>query len=127
MTHTPAILAKGLHKSYGQIHALDGLDLVVDEGSILALLGPSGSGKTTTVRILTTLAKPDVGRALVAGLDVVKDASKVRASIGMTGQFTAVDDVLTGYENLETFCPTVRTTLAATSSVAILATGIVIV
>jgi ABC-2 type transport system ATP-binding protein len=103
MTHIPAILAEDLHKSYGLIHALDGLDLVVDEGSILALLGPNGSGKTTTVRILTTLVKPDGGRALVAGMDVVKDARKVRARIGMTGQFAAVDDVLTGYENLEMF------------------------
>jgi ABC-2 type transport system ATP-binding protein len=103
MIRTPAILAEGLCKSYGQIHALDGLDLAVDAGSILALLGPNGSGKTTTVRILTTLQKPDGGRALVAGLDVVKDARKVRARIGMTGQFTAVDDVLTGYENLEMF------------------------
>jgi ABC-2 type transport system ATP-binding protein len=103
MTPIPAILAEGLHKSYGQIHALDGLDLLVDEGSILALLGPNGSGKTTTVRIFTTLVKPDGGRALVAGIDVVKDARKVRARIGMTGQFTAVDDVLTGYENLEMF------------------------
>jgi ABC-2 type transport system ATP-binding protein len=101
MTPIPAILAEGLRKSYGQVHALDGLDLVVDTGAILALLGPNGSGKTTTVRILTTLLKPDGGRALVAGLDVIKAARRVRAHIGVTGQFAAVDDVLTGYENLE--------------------------
>jgi ABC-2 type transport system ATP-binding protein len=103
IAHAPAILAEGLRKSYGQIHALDGLDLTTNTGAILALLGPNGSGKTTTVRILTTLLKPDGGRALVAGLDVVKDARKVRTRIGMAGQFAAVDEVLTGYENLDMF------------------------
>ncbi|PWT71012.1 MAG: daunorubicin/doxorubicin resistance ABC transporter ATP-binding protein DrrA [Chloroflexi bacterium] len=103
MAQTPAILAEGLHKSYGQVQALRGLDLRAEPGSILALLGPNGSGKTTTVRILTTLLKPDSGYAKVAGLDVVTKARKVRAHIGMAGQFAAVDDVLTGYENLEMF------------------------
>ena len=103
MPNTPAIFAEGLHKYYGKIHALDGLDLVAEEGSILAVLGPNGSGKTTAVRILTTLLKPDSGRAEVAGFDVVKDASAVRKRIGLTGQSAAIDETLTGYENLEMF------------------------
>ncbi len=103
MAHTPAILAEGLHKRYGKTHALDGLDLVAEEGSILAVLGPNGSGKTTAVRILTTLLKPDSGRAEVAGLDVVKQARTVRTRIGLAGQYAAVDEVLTGYENLKMF------------------------
>src|SRR5438067_11302552 len=103
MSNTPAILAEGLHKSYGKIHALDGLDLVVEEGSVLGVLGPNGAGKTTAVRILTTLLLPDSGRAEVAGLDVVKYAQTVRKRIGLTGQYAAVDENLTGYENLKMF------------------------
>lgn len=103
MANTPAILAENLHKYYGKIHALDGLDLEASEGSILAVLGPNGAGKTTTVRILTTLLKPDSGRAEVAGLDVVKDAAVVRTRIGLAGQYAAVDETLTGYENLKMF------------------------
>lgn len=103
MANTPAILAEGLRKYYGKIHALDGLDLVAEEGSILAVLGPNGAGKTTAVRILTTLLKPDSGRAEVAGLDVVKHAAAVRTRIGLAGQYAAVDETLTGYENLKMF------------------------
>jgi ABC-2 type transport system ATP-binding protein len=102
-TVTPTIVTEGLHKSYGQVHALDGLDLVAEEGSVLAVLGPNGSGKTTTVRILTTLLLPDRGRAEVEGLDVVKHAAAVRSRIGLTGQYAAVDESLTGYENLTMF------------------------
>jgi ABC-2 type transport system ATP-binding protein len=101
MSNNPAILAEGLHKHYGKTHALDGLDLIAEEGTVLGLLGPNGAGKTTAVRILTTLLKPDAGRAEVAGLDVVKDANALRARIGLAGQYAAVDEYLTGYENLE--------------------------
>src|SRR6266446_2984257 len=86
---------------YGKIHALDGLDLVAEEGSVLGVLGPNGAGKTTAVRILTTLLLPDSGRAEVAGLDVVKHAQMVRKRIGLAGQYAAVDETLTGYENLK--------------------------
>lgn len=103
MANTPAILAEGLSKVYGKIHALDGVDLVAEEGTVLGVLGPNGAGKTTTVRILTTLTKPDGGRAEVAGLDVVKHARTVRERIGLTGQYAAVDELLTGYENLKMF------------------------
>lgn len=101
MSNKPAILAEGLHKHYGKTHALDGLDLIAEEGTVLGLLGPNGAGKTTAVRILTTLLRPDAGRAEVAGLDVVKDADALRARIGLAGQYAAVDENLTGYENLE--------------------------
>lgn len=101
MSNKPAILAEGLHKHYGKTHALDGLDLIAEEGTVLGLLGPNGAGKTTAVRILTTLLRPDAGRAEVAGLDVVKDADTLRARIGLAGQYAAVDEYLTGYENLE--------------------------
>jgi ABC-2 type transport system ATP-binding protein len=84
-TVAPTILTEGLHKSYGQVHALDGLDLMAEEGSVLAVLGPNGSGKTTTVRILTTLLLPNSGRAEVEGLDVVKQAATVRSRIVLTG------------------------------------------
>ena len=103
MSNRPAILAEGLHKYYGKTRALAGLDLVAEEGSVLALLGPNGAGKTTAVRILTTLLRPDAGRAEVAGLDVVKDADALRSRIGLAGQYAAVDENLTGYENLEMF------------------------
>jgi ABC-2 type transport system ATP-binding protein len=97
----PAIWAEGLQKSYGKTRALDGLDLSVEEGTVLGLLGPNGAGKTTAVRILTTLLIPDAGRAEVAGLDVVRQADELRALIGLTGQYAAVDEYLTGRENLE--------------------------
>ena len=96
-----AIRAEGLVKHFGATHALDGVDLEVPPRSVLGLLGPNGSGKTTIVRILTTLALPDRGRAQVEGHDVVRDAAAVRRRIGLSGQFSAVDDHLTGFENLE--------------------------
>ncbi|HLY32838.1 MAG TPA: ATP-binding cassette domain-containing protein, partial [Ktedonobacterales bacterium] len=103
MSNPPTILVEGLRKSYGKTHALVGIDLAVEEGSVLGVLGPNGAGKSTAVRILTTLLKPDGGRAEVAGLDVVKRAAKVRAHIGLAGQYAAVDELLTGYENLTMF------------------------
>jgi ABC-2 type transport system ATP-binding protein len=103
MINKPAILIEKLYKSYGKIHALDRLDLTVQEGNVLAVLGPNGAGKTTAVRILTTLSRPDSGRAQVAGYDVVRQANAIRACIGLTGQFAAVDERLTGFENLEMF------------------------
>jgi ABC-2 type transport system ATP-binding protein len=98
---TEVITATGLVKSYGRLRALDGLDLVVPQGTILGLLGPNGAGKTTAVRILTTLLKPDAGSATVAGLDVIHQPGKVRAQLGLSGQYAAVDEYLTGYENLQ--------------------------
>jgi ABC-2 type transport system ATP-binding protein len=95
-----AIEAVGLRKSFGQIRALRGLDLAVPEGSICALLGPNGAGKTTVVRVLATLTRPDGGTARVAGHDVVREPRRVRAAIGLAGQHSAVDDDLTGRENL---------------------------
>jgi ABC-2 type transport system ATP-binding protein len=96
-----AIVAEGLVKRYGSVVALDGLDLVVPEGSIMGLLGPNGAGKTTAVRVLTTLLEFDSGSASVAGLDVRKDAKALRRSIGLSGQYAAVDETLTGFENLD--------------------------
>ena len=96
-----AIVLDGLQKRYGDTTALDGLDLVVSEGSVMGMLGPNGAGKTTAVRIIATLLRPDGGTAQVFGADVVRDAPRVRASIGLTGQFSAVDDILTGAENLQ--------------------------
>ena len=96
-----AIVVEGLAKRYGQVLALDGLDLAVPEGTVLGLLGPNGAGKTTTVRVLTTLLRPDAGRAVVAGLDVVADAAALRRIIGVSGQYAAVDEHLTGFENLD--------------------------
>ncbi|MGY1745715.1 ATP-binding cassette domain-containing protein [Blastococcus sp. SYSU D00695] len=98
---TPAVVVEGLVKRFGAHTALDSVDLAVPEGSVLGLLGPNGAGKTTVVRILTTLLRPDEGRAEVVGLDVVRDAARVRAAIGLTGQYAAVDEYLTGFENLE--------------------------
>ncbi|MCX9191584.1 DrrA-related ABC transporter ATP-binding protein [Carbonactinospora thermoautotrophica] len=96
-----AIVAEGLVKQYGKVRALDGLDLAVPEGSVLGLLGPNGAGKTTTVRILTTLLRPDQGRALVGGYDVVEQPDAVRRIMGLSGQYAAVDENLTGRENLD--------------------------
>jgi ABC-2 type transport system ATP-binding protein len=96
-----AIEATGLRKRYGSIEALRGVDLAVPTGTVFGLLGPNGAGKTTAVRILTTLLKPDEGSARVAGLDVVEDDGRLRALIGVAGQYAAVDENLTGFENLE--------------------------
>jgi ABC-2 type transport system ATP-binding protein len=95
-----AIETVGLQKSFGQVRALRGVDLSVQEGSICALLGPNGAGKTTVVRVLATLTRPDGGTARVAGHDVVREPRRVRAAIGLAGQHSAVDDDLTGRENL---------------------------
>ncbi len=96
-----AIVAEGLTKTFGETRALDGLDLVVPQGSILGLLGPNGAGKTTAVKVLTTLLRPDAGRATVDGIDVAADPVRVRTRIGLTGQYAAVEERLTGRENLE--------------------------
>jgi ABC-2 type transport system ATP-binding protein len=102
MSHeNAAILAQGLEKRYGKTQALRGLDLVVEEGTVFGLLGPNGAGKTTAVRIFTTLLKPDAGHAQVAGFDVVRHADLLRSRIGLAGQYAAVDEYLTGRENLE--------------------------
>ena len=93
---SPAILAEDLAKSFGTTHALKGVSLAVPEGKVLALLGPNGAGKTTSVRILTTLSRPDRGRATVAGFDVLKYPHEVRRRIGVTVQHAALDEVLTG-------------------------------
>src|ERR1700758_4392193 len=97
----PAILVEGLAKSFGDVHALRGIDLAVPRGTILGVLGPNGAGKTTAVRILTTLLLPDSGRVLVDGRDVVRQAAAVRRSIGLSGQSAAIQEELTGRENLE--------------------------
>jgi ABC-2 type transport system ATP-binding protein len=96
-----AIEARGLVKRYGDVEALRGVDLRVPAGTVFGLLGPNGAGKTTAVRILTTLLEPDAGEARVAGLDVERDANALRAHIGLAGQYAAVDENLTGFENLE--------------------------
>ena len=102
---TEVIRATGLVKRYGtgdgQVTALDGLDLSVQQGTVLGLLGPNGAGKTTTVRVLTTLLEPDEGSATVDGIDVRKDPQAVRERIGLSGQYAAVDEYLTGFENLD--------------------------
>ena len=98
---SPAILAENLEKSFGKTQALCGVSIDVPEGAILALLGPNGAGKTTTVRILTTLTRPDNGRAEVAGFDVLQQPHLVRSRIGVTGQSSSLDELLTGRENLE--------------------------
>jgi ABC-2 type transport system ATP-binding protein len=97
----PAILVEGLTKSFGEVHALRGIDLSVPRGTVLGVLGPNGAGKTTAVRILTTLLQPDGGRALVEGYDVVRQAAAVRRTIGLSGQSAAIQEELTGRENLE--------------------------
>lgn len=99
-TSPPAITVNGLTKAFGRHTVLDGLDLVVRRGEVFALLGPNGAGKTTTISILTTLSTPDAGSASVAGIDVVRDPEGVTQRISLTGQSAAVDDVLTGTENL---------------------------
>ncbi|HEY2765525.1 MAG TPA: ATP-binding cassette domain-containing protein [Pseudonocardiaceae bacterium] len=97
---TLAVDAEGLVKTFGSTRALDGVDLQIPHGTVLGLLGPNGAGKTTTVRILTTLLRPDSGRARVAGVDVLADPNGVRRKIGLSGQYAAVDENLTGFENL---------------------------
>ncbi|HUH17281.1 MAG TPA: ATP-binding cassette domain-containing protein [Methylomirabilota bacterium] len=100
MTRT-MIEAAGLHKSFGSTHALAGLDFDAREGTILCVLGPNGAGKTTAVRILTTLTRPDAGTATVAGIDVLKHPEQARRQLGVAGQYAALDEILTGRENLE--------------------------
>ena len=90
-----------LHKSFGKVHALRGIDFAVPRGSVLGMLGPNGAGKTTAVRVLTTLLRPDSGRVVIEGYDVVRDAAAVRRRIGLAGQATAIQLELTGRENLE--------------------------
>ena len=111
----PSVIAENLVKTYlakgraskrgerNQVRALDGLSLEVEEGTVLGLLGPNGAGKTTTVRVLTTLLTPDSGRAEVAGIDVIKNPNEVRKVIGLSGQYAAVDETLTGWDNLVMF------------------------
>jgi ABC-2 type transport system ATP-binding protein len=101
MTH--AVVAERLRKRYGPMWALDGLDLAVPAGTVYGLLGPNGAGKTTAVRILSTLLRFDAGQARVAGFDVVRQAAQVRARIGLTGQYAAVDEILSGRQNLVLF------------------------
>jgi ABC-2 type transport system ATP-binding protein len=97
---TAVIDVRGVEKSYGKVSVLRGVDLAVERGAIAALLGSNGAGKTTLIRILSTLLKPDAGRALVDGHDVVREGARVREAISLTGQFAAVDDKLSGRENL---------------------------
>ncbi len=101
MTTTPSILAEGLRQTFGDVVALDGLDLEVEAGTVFGLLGPNGAGKTTLVRILATLLRPTAGRARVLGHDAVAEPFAVRRRIGLAGQFAAVDEELTGRENVE--------------------------
>jgi ABC-2 type transport system ATP-binding protein len=98
---TVAVVAEGLVKRFGRTEALRGVDLEVERAQVLGVLGPNGAGKTTAVRILTTLLKPDAGRACIDGIDVVREPRRARARIGLTGQYAAVDERLTGFENLE--------------------------
>ncbi len=95
------IRTEGIQKRFGEVEALKGVDLEVERGTVFGMLGPNGAGKTTAVRILTTLLLPDAGRAEVAGFDVVRDAEALRSSVGLAGQYAAVDPNLTGFENLE--------------------------
>src|SRR5438874_2328209 len=95
-----AIVVDGLHKRFGDVVALDGIDLAVPAGTVLGLLGPNGAGKTTAVRVLTTTLRPDAGRATIIGIDVLARPAAVRREIGLAGQFAAVDENLTGRENL---------------------------
>lgn len=100
-TNGPALLAEGLYKKFGDTVALDGVDLRVERAQVLGLLGPNGAGKTTAVRVFTTLLRPDAGRAFVDDIDVVAHPMQAKARIGLTGQYAAVDERLTGAENLE--------------------------
>ena len=100
------IEASGLKKIYtprgaGPVHALDGLDLAVPQGTVTALLGPNGAGKTTTVKVLTTLIRPESGTAVIDGIDVLRHPERIRPIIGVSGQYAAVDENLTGFENLD--------------------------
>jgi oleandomycin transport system ATP-binding protein len=97
---TSAIEAEGLVRTFGKVRALDGIDMVARAGTVFGLLGPNGAGKTTAIRILSTLLRPDAGRAIVGGFDVVREPAKVRGVIGLTGQYAAVDELLSGEENL---------------------------
>ena len=99
MSSVKSVIAENLVKTYdkGKVTALNGLSLDVEEGTVLGVLGPNGAGKTTTVRILATLLTPDSGRATVAGIDVIKNPDKVREVIGLSGQYAAVDETLTGW------------------------------
>jgi ABC-2 type transport system ATP-binding protein len=97
----PAVVAEGLAKSFGNTKALCGVDFDIERGQILGVLGPNGAGKTTAVRILTTLLRPDAGRAEIDGIDVLEEPQRARARIGLTGQYAAVDEALSGHENLE--------------------------
>jgi oleandomycin transport system ATP-binding protein len=97
---TSAIEAEGLVKDFGKVRALDGIDMVAREGSVFGLLGPNGAGKTTAIRVLSTLLQPTAGRASVGGYDVVRQPREVRRLIGLTGQYAAVDELLSGQENL---------------------------
>lgn len=99
-TESAIIVTEGLGKTFGSIEALSGIDLAVEPGTVVALLGPNGAGKTTVVRILTTLLKPTTGKAWVAGFDVATQAAELRGVIGLAGQYAAVDEILTGMENL---------------------------
>jgi ABC-2 type transport system ATP-binding protein len=99
--HGPAIYVEDVHKSFGDVEALRGIDLVVERGKVLGMLGPNGAGKTTAVKILTTLLRPDRGRALIEGRDVARAPAAVREIIGLAGQSTAIQEELTGRENLE--------------------------
>lgn len=99
-----AIETQGLRKSYGSQTVLDGVSLTVQAGTIFALLGPNGAGKTTLINILSTLTKPDAGEAIVAGYDIIRERDHVKSSISLTGQFAAVDDMLTAKENLQMMC-----------------------
>ncbi|WP_216903147.1 ATP-binding cassette domain-containing protein [Nocardia alni] len=98
-----AVVVDSVEKRFGAVHALQGVSFAAPEGSVLGVLGPNGAGKTTTVSVLSTLVRPDAGHASVAGFDVVRDAAAVRASIMLTGQYAALDDLLTGRENLVLF------------------------
>ncbi len=101
MENKEAIVIKNLTKSFKDVKVLEGINLTIQKGTMLALLGPNGAGKTTTVKILSTLLKPDSGEVTINGFDVVKDAHQVRSIIGLTGQYAAIDEPLTGRENLE--------------------------